>query len=57
MYTIELKYYNPNSGRTSHYFFPDIESDLAVDYLTDAKRCGCVILLWRLIPTDRIVIK
>lgn len=57
MYTIELKYYNPNSGKTSHYFFPDIESDLAVDYLTDAKQCGYVILIWRLLPTERIVVR
>lgn len=57
MYTIELKYYNPNSGRTFHTFFPALESELALDYLTDAQNCGCVILIWRLIPTDRIVVK
>lgn len=57
MYTIELKYYNPNSGRTFHNFFPALESKLALDYLTDAQNCGCVILIWRLLPTDRIVVK
>lgn len=47
---IELKYFNPNSGKVSHFFFPDIESDLALDYLNDAKNCGCIILIWRLVP-------
>ena len=57
MYHIELKYYNPNSDKTSHFFFPETESNLAVDYLNDAKECGCIIQIWRLIPTDRIVVK
>ena len=57
MYTIELKYYNPNTGRTFHNFFPAIEVELAVDYLTDARNCDCEILIWRLLPTDRIVIQ
>lgn len=53
---IELKYYNPNTGKISHFFFPSTESDLALDYLTDAKNCDCVILLWRLVPTDQIMV-
>ena len=57
MYTIELKYYNPNSGRTFHCFFPAIEVNLARDYLDDAKNCNCIILIWRLIPTERITVK
>lgn len=57
MYTIELKYYNPNSGRTCHNFFPAIEEELALDYLDDAINCGCKILIWRVIPTDRIVVQ
>ena len=51
---IELKYFNPNTGKTSHYFFPSIEPDLALDYYNDAKMCGCVILVWRLISTESI---
>lgn len=46
---IELKYYNPNTDTIGHYFFPAIEPDLAKDYLEDAKNCGCIILIWRLI--------
>ena len=57
MYTIELKYYNPNSGYTGHYFFPNLEVKVARDYLNDAMKCGCEIQIWRLIPTDRISIK
>lgn len=57
MHHIELKYYNPNSDKTSHFFFPETESNLAADYLNDAKECGCIIQIWRLIPTDRIVVK
>ncbi len=57
MYTIELKYYNPNSGYTGHYFFPDLEVKVARDYLNDAKKCGCEIQIWRLIPTDQISVK
>ena len=51
---IELKYFNPSTGKISHFFFPDIESDLAVDYHNDAKNCGCIILIWRLVPTFKI---
>ena len=51
---IELKYFNPNSGKVSHYFFPALEPKLARDYFDDAKNCGCIILLWRLIPTSAI---
>lgn len=54
MYTIELKYYNPNSDRTFHTFFPALEIKLARDYLDDAINCGCVILIWRLVPTEKI---
>jgi len=54
MYTIELKYFNPNSDNISHYFFPAIEVKLARDYLDDAKQCGCTILVWRLVPSDKI---
>lgn len=57
MRTIELKYYNPTTGRTLHNFFPELEYKLARDYLDDALRCGCIILIWRLVPTDRIVVK
>ena len=57
MYTIELKYYNPNSGNTLHHFFPALEVELARDYLDDALNCGCKILIWRLIPTDRIIVQ
>ena len=57
MYTIELKYQNPATGRTMHYFFPELENKLALDYFNDAKTCGCDILIWRLIPTNRIVIQ
>lgn len=56
MYTIELKYYNPNTGMVFHNFFPGLESGLARDYLTDAMNCGCKILIWRLIPTERLTI-
>ena len=55
--TIELKYRNPRTGHIGHYFFPDLESDTALDYLEDASRCGYEILIWRLIPTDRIVVR
>ncbi len=55
--TIELKYYNPNSGHTGHYFFPDLERKTARDYHDDSVRCGCIILIWRLVPTDRIVVR
>ena len=51
---IELKYFNPNTGAIGHYFFPAIEPDLAKDYLNDAKNCGCIILIWRLIHTSNI---
>lgn len=54
MYTIELKYFNPNSDNISHYFFPAIEVKLARDYLDDAMQCGCTILIWRLVPNDKI---
>ena len=47
---IELKYFNPNTGKTAHFLFPDIESDLALDYYKDAEMCGCEILIWRLVP-------
>ena len=47
---IELKYFNPNTGKTSHFLFPDIESELALDYYNDAEMCGCEILIWRLVP-------
>lgn len=57
MYTIELKYYNPNSGNTLHHFFPALEVELALDYLDDALKCGCEILIWRLVPTDRISVQ
>lgn len=57
MYTIELKYYNPNTGNIRHHFFPAIEIKLARDYLDDAITCGCKILIWRLVPTDRIVVQ
>lgn len=52
--TIELKYYNPNTGRTSHLFFPEVEMELVADYLKDAQNCGCQILIFRLIPTSCI---
>ena len=52
--TIELKYKNPVSGHIGHYFFPDLESKLALDYLEDAMKCGCEILIWRLIHTEDI---
>jgi hypothetical protein len=51
---IELKYFNPNTGAIGHYFFPAIEPNLAKDYLNDAKNCGCIILIWRLIHTSNI---
>lgn len=57
MYTIELKYYNPGSDRTCHYFFPSVELHLALDYLEDAINCNCTILIWRLIPTEHITVK
>lgn len=57
MYTIELKYYNPVTNRIMHHFFPELEVKLALDYLNDAKTCGCSILIWRLVPTDRIIVK
>lgn len=51
---IELKYFNPRTGNECHFFFPDIESNLALDYLNDAKACNCTILIWRLVPNDKI---
>lgn len=33
---IELKYFNPNSSKVSHYFSA-IKSELAQDYLNDVK--------------------
>lgn len=54
MYTIELKYFNPNTGKTSHFFFPALEVKLARDYLDDATQCGCTIEVWRLVPSDKI---
>lgn len=57
MYTIELKYYNPITGKTFHNFFPAAEVKLARDYLDDAMACNNVILIWRLVPTERIVVK
>jgi len=54
MYTIELKYFNPNTGNTRHHFFPASEVKLARDYLDDAMQCGCVILIWRLVPNEKI---
>jgi len=53
-YVIELKYVNPRTGKVFHTFFPDIESDLAREYLEDAKRCNYLILIWRLVPMRRI---
>ena len=52
--TIELKYYNPITDYTGHFFFPALESHLALDYLEDAIKCGCKILIWRLIHTEDI---
>ena len=54
---IELKYYNPITGYTGHFFFPDHEVKKARDYYDDAVRCGCAILIWRLVPTERIVVR
>jgi hypothetical protein len=54
MYTIELKYFNPNTGNTRHLFFPALEVKLARDYLDDAMQCGCTILIWRLVPNEKI---
>lgn len=55
MYTIELKYYR-NNGSIAHFFFPSTEIELAKDYLTDAMNTNCVILLWRIVPTEKIQI-
>lgn len=52
--TIELKYFCPATNSIAHYFFPDTEVKTALDYLEDASFCGCTILIWRLVPTDRI---
>jgi len=57
MYTIELKYRSLNTGRIFHHFFPAQEVRLARDYLDDAMACGCEILIWRLIPTDRVSVQ
>lgn len=57
MYHIELKYFNPNTGRTLHHFFPALEVKLARDYYDDAVNCGCEILIWRLVPTNRIIVR
>ncbi len=54
MYTIELKYFNPSTGNTRHFFFPALEIKLARDYLDDAMQCGCTILIWRLVPNKKI---
>jgi len=54
MYTIELKYFNPSTGNTRHFFFPALEVKLARDYLNDAMQCGCTILIWRLVPDEKI---
>ncbi len=54
MYVIELEYNNPGSGEVFHNFFPDLEVKLARDYFDDAKKCGCEITIWRLIPIDKI---
>ena len=51
---IELKYFNPTTGNISHFLFPDIEVSLARDYFDDAVRCGCTILIWRLVPNTKI---
>ena len=54
---IELKYYNPNTGNTSHFFFPDLEYKTARDYFDDARKCDCVILIWRLVHTSDIKVQ
>ena len=54
---IELKYYNPKTGYIGHYFFPDHEVETARDYFDDAVNCGNIILIWRLIPTEHIVVQ
>lgn len=54
---IELKYFNPNTGRTSHFFFRETEEDLALDYYNDAIMCGCAISIWRLVRDSYINIK
>ena len=54
MYVIELKYYNPSTDATFHGFFPDLEIKLARDYLDDALACGCALLIWRIVPVDKI---
>ena len=54
MYTIELKYLDPITDDIRHFFFPAAESKLSRDYHDDAVDCGCIILLWRLVPNRRI---
>lgn len=51
---IELKYFNPRTESEHHFFFPDLESSLALDYYNDAVACGCTILIWRLVPNRSI---
>ena len=62
---IELKYFNPRTESEHHFLFPDLESEhhflfpdlesaLALDYYQDAVDCGCTILIWRLVPNDKI---
>lgn len=51
---IELKYFNPRTESEHHFLFPDLESALALDYYQDAVDCGCTILIWRLVPNDKI---
>ena len=54
MYTIELKYFYPAADDVRHFFFPTTEIETARDYYEDAVDCDCTILIWRIIPTDKI---
>lgn len=56
MYVIELKYFDPCTENEKRYFFPLGEKELAKDYLNDAIDSGCTILLWRIVPSDKIVV-